>query len=260
MIKISVVITTKNSEKYIEDFLKSMQGQQELYEVVIVDAGSTDKTQEIIKAYAKKNKNIKLFIYPGTRPESMNYGIKMATGDAVTFIGGDDVADKNLIKEIRAGLKTADIIVGKLISLTKNRFTTLQNVKVFHKGVNISYPGTNTTYKKEILEKLGGFDPWFLSAEDLELNYRAVDAGYKIIYYEKALVYYRPRETIYAFIKQSFQYGYGRKQLALKYKKMWGRYSIRDTMKTQFSVLGIVRLTLGFIGYLFCLITVKKYK
>lgn len=260
MITISVVVTTKNIERYLEDLLKSMMGQQEPYELVIVDSDSTDKTQEIIKEYAKKNKNIKLFVYPGTRPESMNYGIRMATGEAIAFIGGDDVADKNWIQELRDSLQTADIVVGKLVSKTENRFTTLQNVKIFHNGVNISYPGTNTTYKKEILDKLGGFDPWFSSAEDLELNYRAVDAGYTISYNEKAIVFYRPRDTIYAFIKQSFQYGYGRKQLALKYKNMWARYSIRDTVKTQFSLLGILRLSLGFIGYIYCLITIKEYK
>lgn len=260
MIKISVVVTTKNMQKYIEDLLKSMMKQQEPYELIIVDSDSTDTTQDIIKQYAQKNKNIKLFNYPGTRPESMNYGIQMATGDAIAFIGGDDIAEPNWLQELRNSVQTADIIVGKLVSLTKNRFTTLQNVKIFHKGVNISYPGTNTTYKKEILDKLKGFDPWFTSAEDLELNYRAVDAGYTITYNEKAIVLYRPRDTISAFIKQSFQYGYGRKQLALKYQSMWGHYSIRDTLQTQFSLLGILRLCLGFIGYVYCVITVKEYK
>lgn len=258
--KISIVLTTKNEERYIGELLASLICQEEPYEVIIVDSDSKDNTQNIAKEYSKKNKNIKLFIHPGTRSESMNYGIKQATGDAVAFIGGDDVADKNWIKEIRTSLKTADIIVGKIVSLVENRFTTLQNVKVFHKGVNISYPGSNTTYKKEILDRLGGLDPWFSSAEDLELNYRAVDAGYKIKSNEKAIVFYRPRNTLHAFIEQSIWYGYGRKLLSLKYEDMWERYSIRDTLKTQFSLLGIIRLSLGFIGYIYCAITVKEYK
>ena len=260
MLKISIVLTTKNEERYIGELLQSITRQEEPFEVIVVDSDSTDRTQEIVKEYSKKNPNIKLFIHPGTRSESMNYGVKKATGEAVAFIGGDDVADKNWLKEIRNGLKTGDIIVGKIVSLVENRFTTFQNVKVFHKGVNISYPGSNTTYKKEILDKLGGLDPWFSSAEDLELNYRAVDAGYKIKSNEKAIVFYRPRNTIHAFLKQSIWYGYGRKLLSLKYEDMWERYSIRDTIKTQFSLLGIIRLTLGFIGYVYCTITVKEYK
>lgn len=257
--KISVVLTTKNEEKNIGGLLDSLIHQEKPYEVLVVDSDSTDKTQDIVVGYSKKNKNIKLLKYPGNRAQSMNYGIMQASGDAVAFIGGDDVPDAKWIHEIRVGLKTADIVVGKLISKGENRFKTLGNVKVFHKGVNVSYPGTNTTYKKEILNKLNGFDPWFSSAEDLELNMRAVDLGYKIIYHEKAVVYYRPRNTLWQFFRQSYWYGYGRKLLKLKHKEMWKLYSIRDTIKTQFSILGGIRLGLGFLGYVYCTVTVRVY-
>lgn len=260
MMKISVVLTTKNEQAHIGELLDNMMHQEEPYEVIIVDADSTDNTQEIIKKYAKKNNNIKLYIHPGTRSESMNYGVTKATGDAVAFIGGDDVPDDQWIHELRKGLENADIVVGKLISKEENRFKTLNNVKVFHKGVNISYPGTNTTYKKEILDKLGGYDPWFSSAEDLEMNIRAVDLGYRIQFYEPAIVYYRPRNTLWQFLRQSFWYGYGRKLLALKYEDMWKRYSMKDTVKTQFSLLGIIRLILGFLGYIYCVVTVREYQ
>ena len=259
MMKISVVLTTKNEEKNIGELLESLSNQEEPYEVLVVDSESTDKTQEIIKEYSKKKKNIKLLIHPGTRAESMNYGIQQSTGEAVTFIGGDDVADKNLIKEIRNGLKDSDIIVGELISTGKGRVKQIENVKLFHKGVNVSYPGTNTTYKKEILDKIGGFDPWFSSAEDLEINLRAVEAGYKIVENKKAKVYYRPKGTPVKFLRQSFWYGYGRKLLGLKYGNIWGKHSATDVIKNQTSFFGLVRLFVGFIGYIYCVIKVRNY-
>ena len=154
MMKISVLTTTKNEEEHIGELLESLLHQEEPYEVIVVDADSTDKTQDIVKKYSEKNENIKLFIYPGIRPVSINYGIKQATGDAVAFIGGDDIADKDWIKEIRNGLKDADIVVGELISREEERLKNIENVKLYHKGVNISYPGTNTTYKKEILDNI----------------------------------------------------------------------------------------------------------
>ena len=256
--KISVVLTTKNEEKNIGELLESLSNQEEPYEVLVVDSDSTDKTQEIVKKYSKKNKNIKLLIYPGNRAESMNYGIKQSTGDAVTFIGGDDVADKDLIKEIRNGLRDANIIVGELISRDKDR-KQIENVKFFHKGLNVSYPGTNTTYKKEIIDKIGGFDPWFSSAEDLEINIRAVDAGYKIVENKKAKIYYRPKGTPIAFLRQSFWYGYGRKLLGLKYGNIWEKHSITDVLKNQTSFFGLVRLFVGFFGYIYCLIKIRNY-
>ncbi len=259
MMKISVVLTTKNEEKNIVKLLESLINQEEPYEVLVVDSDSTDKTQEIVKEYSKKNKNIKLIVYPGTRAESMNYGIKQAKGEAVAFIGGDDSADKNWIKEIREGLKNADIVVGELISKGEEQVKNIENVKLFHKGINVSYPGTNTTYKKEILDKLGGFDPWFSSAEDLEINLRAVDAGYKIIHNKKAKVYYRPKGTALEFLKQSFWYGYGRKLIGLKYGRVWEKHSITDIIKNQTSIFALVRLLIGFLGYIYCVVTVKEY-
>jgi glycosyltransferase involved in cell wall biosynthesis len=260
MIKISVVLTTKNEEKNIGELLDSLTVQEGPYEVIVVDAASTDKTQEIVKKYSQKNNSIKLFIYPGTRAASMNYGIKQSTGDAVAFIGGDDIAEKHWIQELRKSMKNADIVVGKLVSKGEDRFQALENVKLFHKGVNISYPGTNTTYKKEILDKLGGFDSLLFSAEDLDLNYRAVDLGYKITFNENAKVYYRSRNSIYEFFKQSFWYGAGRKLLGLKHGNIWSRHSPVDILKTQFSVLGSIRLFLGFLGYIYCSIIYKNKK
>jgi glycosyltransferase involved in cell wall biosynthesis len=259
MTKISVVLTTKNEEKNIAKLLDSLMNQEEPYEVLVVDSDSSDNTQDIVKRYYKKNKNIKLLNHPGTKGESMNYGIKQATGDAVTFIGGDDVADKNWIREIRNGIKSADIVVGDLIPTDEERVKNIENVKLFHKGINVSYPGTNTTYKKEILEKLGGFDPWFSQAEDLDINLRAVEAGYKIEHNKNIKIYYRPRGSAITFLKQSFWYGYGRKLIGLKHGRVWEKHSISDIFKTQTSIFGLVRLLIGFFGYIYCVITVRIY-
>jgi glycosyltransferase involved in cell wall biosynthesis len=259
MKKISVVLTTKNEEKNIGKLLESLKNQEEPYEVLVVDSDSTDKTTDIIKKYSEKNKNIKLLNHSGTRAESMNFGIKQAKGDAVSFIGGDDVADKDWIKEIRAGLKNADIVVGDHISRGEEQVRNIENVKLFHKGVNISYPGTNTTYKKEILDKLGGFDPWFSSAEDLEINLRAVEEGYKIIENKKAKIYYRPKGSAIGFLKQSFWYGYGRKLIGLKHGRVWEKHSMKDVLISQTSLFGLVRLLIGFLGYIYCVMTIRKY-
>ena len=259
MMKISIVLTTKNEENNISKLLDSLMNQEEPYEVLVIDSDSSDKTQDIVKKYSKKNKNIKLFLHPGTRAESMNYGIKKATGDAVAFVGGDDIADKDWIKEIRKSIKNADIVVGDLISTEDERVKNIKNIKLFHKGINVSYPGTNTIYKKEILKKLGGFDPWFSSAEDLEINLRAVDAGYKIVQNNKVKIYYRPKGTPLTFLKQSFWYGYGRKLIGLKHGRIWEKHSATDVIKNQTSLFGLVRLLLGFFGYIYCVITIRSY-
>jgi len=257
--KISVVLTTKNEEKNIGELLESLLDQEKPYEVLVVDSESTDKTKEIVLKYNKKNKNIKLLKFPGNRAESMNYGIKKATGNAIAFIGGDDIVDKNWIKEIRKGIKNIDILVGKLVSTGEEKVKNIENVKLFHRGENISYPGTNTIYKKKVLDKIGGFDPFFSSAEDLEINLRAVENGYKIKKNKRIKIYYRPKNSALTFLRQSFWYGYGRKLLGLKHGRIWRKHKITDILTTQTSIFGLARLSMGFLGYIYCTVTVKRY-
>ena len=248
---ITVLITTKNEEKNMEELLKSLIIQEKPIEIIIVDAGSTDNTTTIIKNYAQKYPFIKLYNKEGTRGESMNYGIERAQGEAISFLGADDRADKDWIRYVRQSLKKRhDIVVGKCILVGNKKFS-LDRVNLYHRGVDISYPGSNTTYRKKILDEIGGFDPKFITAEDIDLNYRAVDAGYNIYENEKAIVYRRVRSNVIEFLKQSFWNGYGRRQLVSKYGSMWSGYKI-STFKKQFTLWGLFRLIFGSIGYLCC--------
>ena len=90
-------------------------------------------------------------------------------------------------------------------------------------------------------------------------NLRAVDAGYKIREHKDAKVYYRPRNSTFAFFKQAFWYGYGRKLIDLKHGDIWEKHSATDVIKNQVSVLGLIRLFMGFLGYIYCNITVREY-
>ena len=64
--KVSVIIITRNEEKYIKDLLDSLVTQTVVpYEVIIVDAESTDNTQPIIRQYMKRYDFVKLFVEKG---------------------------------------------------------------------------------------------------------------------------------------------------------------------------------------------------
>lgn len=247
---ISIIVPTKNEEDNIRKVLDSLVIQEKPIEIIVIDAESTDQTQEIVKEYCKKYPFVKLFSKKGKRGKSMNYAIKMAKGDVVSFIGADDKAHKEWIKYNRKGFSEGhDIVVGKCESIGNKKFE-LDRVKLFYKGFDISVPGTNTAYKREILLELNGFDPNFVTAEDIELNLRAVDSGYKIYYQDKAVVYRCLRENMIDFLSQSFWNGYGRKQLTLKHGKLWKNYSAQQTFKTQFTLYGIIRLSFGLLGYI----------
>ena len=84
--KISVVTVTYNSEKTVEDTIKSVLSQEyKDYEYLVVDGGSKDNTVEIIKKYEPLFEGRMRWISEKDKGmyDGINKGIKMATGDVV---------------------------------------------------------------------------------------------------------------------------------------------------------------------------------
>ncbi|MDH7506752.1 MAG: hypothetical protein QHH15_03055, partial [Candidatus Thermoplasmatota archaeon] len=141
-------------------------------------------------------------------------------------------------------------------------FTKIGRVKVIHKGGDASFPTCNIAYKKDLFEKIGGFDPWFKEAEDVDLNFRALDNGAKLTYNEKAIIYHIGSENLSSFIKKSFWYGFGRKELSIKHSLPLSKYDFLDLLKIKKdeSWWKLVRLFFAFFGYFFCIFVGKKTK
>jgi cellulose synthase/poly-beta-1,6-N-acetylglucosamine synthase-like glycosyltransferase len=247
---VSVVLNVMNEERYIADLLDSLVIQEQPVEIIVVDAASKDRTQEIVRRYAEKHPFIKLYIQPGTRGVSTNFGISKATGDVIALTGGDDLANPNWIRELRKCFEQgADIVAGRSIMIGLKAWEDLDRVELYHKGFDISYPSANMAFRREVLQKVKGFDPWFITAEDIDLNFRAVDAGYKITYNSDAIIYRRTKSTVYGFFRQAFWNGAGRKQLTLKHGNLWGKYDPLRMFKQKMSFWAFTRLIVALLGY-----------
>ena len=261
IMRFSIIIIVRNGEIFMRDALDSLVHQSvKPDEVIVVDAESTDFTQHIVRDYAKKYDVIKLYVEPGTRGEGRNYGVKVSIGDVVAFMDVDAIANALWVEEMKRAMEDADVVAGREVRLGYTGFISLKRVGMMHKGVDITYPSVNLAYKKSVFEAIGGFDPWFKEAEEVDLNFRAVDADYKLVYNEKAIVYHRARETFTGFLKQSFWYGFGRKELALRHGTLWQTYEPLDMVKVgkDESIWKLIRLGVSFLGYMFCKVTGKR--
>ncbi len=248
---VSIVLNIMNEEKNIADLLDSLVTQEGPIEIVVVDANSRDRTREIVESYVQKYPElVKLHIKPGSRGLSTNYGISKAKGEIIAFTGGDCIANPFWIKELRRSImEGGTVVAGKTINMGLKSWEELDRVELFHKGVDLSYPSCNEAFKREVLEKVGGFDTWFITAEDIDLNYRAVDAGYKITYNPGAIVYHRTKATMYRFYKQAFWNGAGRKQLTLKHGRLWGNYDPMRMVRQKMTFWSFTRLVVAMMGY-----------
>ena len=257
---ISVVVTIKNEENNIGDLLDSLVIQEPPIEVIVVDAASTDRSQEIVKGYMKKYPFVRLDIYDAQRGESRNRGIEIAKGSVVAFTDGDCITNPFWAHEIRRSLKKEDIVGGRTLAMGYEPFKNLGRVEVYHKGVDITFPSCNLAYRKSILEEIGGFDPRFVTAEDVDLNYRAVESGYRIVENRDMVVYHKERSTFVSFFKQAFWNGFGRKQLTIKHGSLWSRYSPAEMLERGIGFWWLSRTLVAFMGYFSYIMAHPRYK
>jgi glycosyltransferase involved in cell wall biosynthesis len=91
--KISVIIPTYNREKVLPRAVKSALNQTfKDFEILVVDDGSTDNTQEVVEDLQKKDERIKYFRYTPNQGGNVarNLGIKKSQGDYIAFLDSDD--------------------------------------------------------------------------------------------------------------------------------------------------------------------------
>ncbi len=116
MNKISIVVPAYNASQYIVECLNSIVEQNlEEYEVIIVNDGSKDNTQEICEQYISQNSgvNIKMISQPNSGVSvARNRGIETATGEWIMFIDADDMLLQPIFKHLDAvDTENADIIM-----------------------------------------------------------------------------------------------------------------------------------------------------
>lgn len=102
--KLSIIIPAYNQELYIKDCLDSIYCQninEENLEVIVVNDGSTDRTEEILKQYASFHNNLTIIKQENQgQSVSRNNGTKLATGDLVWYVDSDDTITKDSISSI----------------------------------------------------------------------------------------------------------------------------------------------------------------
>ncbi len=246
-----MVVTVRNEAPNLRRLLESLVPQEPPFEVLIVDALSRDGTFQIACEFAERSpETFRAWQSPGSRGQGRNAAAARARGDGLAFIDGDCIADSAWLARIRQGLARSAVVAGRTVPMGSSAFGELDRVELYQDGNDVSYPSCNLGYRTELFRRLGGFDARFITAEDIDLNLRAVRAGAQILYDPRAVVLHRVRPTVLRFLYQAFWNGYGRKQLTEKHGTLWGHYRVRRLLRHQRSVLAIFRMAAALVGYL----------
>lgn len=211
-------------ERVISEFLNTKY--PNLLEIIIADGGSTDKTRKIVKLLTEKDSRVKLIDNPEKfQSFGLNRIIDQAKGDIFIRADGHCFYNDNYIEKcievlLNTGAKNvggaqrykASNYVQAGIALAVNSFLGNGGAKY----MNDEYEGYADTvflgcFWTLDLKKLNGFNTDNITNEDAELNNRIIeDLNGQIYISSKIKLYYSPRSTYSALIKQYFKYGRGR--------------------------------------------------
>ncbi|AOZ98514.1 glycosyltransferase family 2 protein [Flavobacterium commune] len=91
---LSVIIPAYNVERFIEKAIQSVLEQKEVTEIIVINDGSTDATQQIVEQFHSKYPIVKLYHHPNKvnkgRSASRNLGIQKSVGNYIAFLDADD--------------------------------------------------------------------------------------------------------------------------------------------------------------------------
>ena len=170
---VSVIIPTYNSEKYLIDSIASVLHQTyNNIEIIVVNDGSTDNTDDIIKPYLGSIKYIKQENYGASA--ARNIGIKNAHGNFIAFLDADDLFEPNVIKGQVENIlnKNADISICLSLQVMMANYNAggyIWPLKKDNYDINLCYkiitPPNTLLFKKRTIEEYLG-DNWF----DINLN------------------------------------------------------------------------------------------
>ena len=162
---VSIIVPCFNGEKFIERFLKSILDQTyKKIELIFINDGSTDGTEEIVLSYQKKmeKRGIK-FIYISQENKgqaaAINRGLKIFKGEYMTWLDSDDLIDSyNIEKKVKflEENKTYGSVVSKIKVVSEENINTTLEIKEW-KNKN-----KNNYFEDVILERdiLFGCSQW----------------------------------------------------------------------------------------------------
>jgi len=231
---VTVIVPAYNEEraigKTVESLLKLSYANKEL---IIVDDGSTDKTLEVARDYAE-NDLVKVVTKPnGGKWDALNTGIKASKGEFIVCIDADTLLDQDAIqhlikhfmdpriaavagnvkvgnrKGILTKLQALEYVVG--INLHRRSEAHLQNVTVV--------PGPIGAFRASVLKEIGLFEGDTF-AEDADITFRILKAGYKTVFEARAFGYTEAPKSMTSLAKQRYRWYRGSLQVLSKHKDM----------------------------------------
>ena len=210
------------------------------FEVLVVDGGSNDGTRELVRERAASWPVLRLIDNPKRRSApARNLGALAARGDIILYVDGHCSIPR---PDYLSRLVTIFTSSGAACLCRPQPLTMLAEDQPWARAIAIArqsplghHPDSDiygteprvtqpqsagAAYRREIFERVGGFDERFDACEDVEFNHRVDRAGFIAYVHPDLAVDYRPRGSLSAFFRQMVRYGRGRGRLGVRHPEL----------------------------------------
>jgi GT2 family glycosyltransferase len=244
-VSLSIVVPCYQEASHIHEALAAVlasAGERTNIEILVVDGGSTDGTREQVRSMTAVDARIRLLCHSQRHTAlSLNLGIEQARGQAIAILGAHTAVVPDWIPAIERALQehpeawavggvldtVAENRTGQAISLAQSSVIGVGNSR-FRTGGEPGYVDTVIfgAYRREVFQKVGGFDPELVRNQDDEFNIRILAAGGRLYFDPRIRCRYYARSSLKGLWRQYYQYGFWKVRVRQKIGRLgsWRQY------------------------------------
>jgi glycosyltransferase involved in cell wall biosynthesis len=203
---VSIIVPTLNSEKTLARCLESIKNQTYInVEILVIDKKSNDKTVKIARTFG-----VRVYVIDADeRCTQMNYGVEKAAGEFVYIIGSDFVLESTIVEEAveKCAVEGFDAVCVHNTSDPSISFWA--RVRKLERDC---YAGDELNvaarfFRKEVFEKVQGYNEQLVAAEDYDLHNRLLRHGFKIGYVRAKEIHIGEPRSLLEIAQKHYYYG-----------------------------------------------------
>lgn len=195
--KFSIITPSFNQGRFLPDCVESVLAQKDVeYEHIVIDAGSTDETMEVLLRYP----HLKWISEPDQgMSDGINKGFRMASGEWVMWLNCDDYLLPGALSkviELASSQPELNVIHGDCIYVNEDKSTKRRKLDTPVDEWDFLYvgcciPSTSTFYNRKIIQAGQLLDVNYRNCMDWEFYLRLTRLGYRFGYIPQALACFR---------------------------------------------------------------------
>lgn len=274
---VSVIIPAWNEEVGVLTTLQSvLENTYSNIEVIVVNDGSTDRSQELVDAYIDERRLThahdrrvlrQYYVQNGGKGRALNMGIKKSQGEIILTMDADSTLEKraitNLVEYFRDAKVAAAVGQVRIANVRGRMIGRMQQLEYLFGfyfkrahcavGAEYIYGGACTAFRRSAtFDYFGMFDE-ANKTEDIEMSMRTKYYGLKSVYAEDVICYTEGASTYAGLISQRLRWKKGRFDTFVRYRRMFFSWSRRHNtflswFVLPFAMLAEIQLLLEPIG------------